>query len=114
MLGEPCVCTELDDGGKSGIGRAKCMHSGAEARGVEGVDGKGPVAALRAADAAGEEGSGAAGGIGERSVNDPDKLGIARGKFHEDKDSERGGEVGSTIACGPDPAILFGRRFPHG
>ena len=48
----------------------KVSHSSAESRGVESVDGESSVAALRAADAAGKQGSGTAGGIGERGIDD--------------------------------------------
>jgi hypothetical protein len=57
------------------------------------------VAALRATDAAGEEISGAAGGIDQRGVDDPDELGVsdlhepgvARGYRHGGKHRRLGG-----------------------
>ena len=57
------------------------------------------MATLRAADAAGEEVPGAAGGIGERGVDSLDKLGVARGERHWGKDSGAGGETERLPAC---------------
>jgi hypothetical protein len=99
MLGEPGAGAEFEVCGERGICGAQSGHSLAEASGIESIDGEGAVAALRATDAAGEEVSGAAGGIGERGVDtleklgfaDLDELAVARGKGHEGKDSGAGG-----------------------
>ena len=84
---KPGAGAGFDFGCERGTCGAELVHSGAEARGIEGVDGECAVAALRAADAAGEKRSGAARCFGKRSVYDLDEFGIARGKGHERKDS---------------------------
>ena len=102
VLGEPRVGTTLDGGSEFGLGGAQSIHAGAEARSVECVDGESPVTALRAADAAGEEGASAAGGVSERGVDDLDELGIADGKRHERKDIERDGVMRRLRAVGAE------------
>ena len=84
---KPGAGAALDRCGKLGIGLAQLAHSGLKAHGVERIHGEGAVAALRAADAAGEKSSGAARRIGEGVVHNPHKVGIARGKAHEGKDT---------------------------
>jgi hypothetical protein len=77
----------LDRGRERGIGCAEFGHSGAKPRGVERVDREGPMAALGAADAAGERRTGAARGFSQQSVHNLHKLSIARGKVHKRKHS---------------------------
>ena len=79
MLGEPKAGTLVDFGCERGICGSKRRHSFTETRRVEGVDGERSMAALRATDAAGEEVPGAAGGTGERGVDNLHELGIAKG-----------------------------------
>lgn len=83
MLGEPGTGAAFDFGGQRRTCRAQRRHSFAEAGGVEGVDGERSVAALSATDTAGKEVPGAAGSIGERTVDYLHELGIANG--HEGK-----------------------------
>lgn len=87
MLRKPDAGTALDLGSERGICGAQLGHSGAQSRGVKRVDGKSSVAALRAADAAGQERSGAAGCLGKRGSHNLYKLGIARRKVHKRKHS---------------------------
>ena len=87
VLREPGAGAALDLGRKRGICGAQLGHSGAQACGVKRVDGKGSVAALRAADAAGQERPGAASCVGKRSIHNLHKLGIARRKVHKRKHS---------------------------
>lgn len=82
VLSQPDAGAVLDCGGQRGVCDPKIGHAFAEARGIEGVDGEGSMAALRATDAAGEEVSGAASGIGDRGVDNLDQLRVARGKRH--------------------------------
>ena len=81
---EPCAGAVFDPLRRLRVCCMQCFHSGAEADGVERVDGEGSVTALRAADAAGKKCSGVAGGFGERSIHDLHEFGIARGKGHEE------------------------------
>jgi hypothetical protein len=83
VLGEPILCALLNARGEWGIGLAQGFHAGAEACGVERVDGESSVAALRAAWLAGEMRAGDAGDAGEFGVHDLDELGVARGEGHE-------------------------------
>jgi len=57
-------------GGKIGLSGAKCVHAVAQPPGIERVDRKGAVAALRAADAAGKPRTGAPRGVDERRIHD--------------------------------------------
>jgi hypothetical protein len=59
------------------------------------------VAALRATDAAGEEVPGAAGGIGQRDVDNVDELSVARGKRHGEKDNGRDDKT-ARLRADPD------------
>jgi hypothetical protein len=99
VLGEPRPGAKLEVRSERRICGAQSGHSFAEARRIEGVDGEGAVAALRATDATDEKVSGAAGGIGKRCVDDLDELGIAREKRHEGKDSGAAGETERLPAC---------------
>lgn len=83
VLVEPGLGATGEFGGQRGVGGADGVHTGAEAGGVEDVDGEGAVAALRTADAAGEPWAGTAGDIGKRSVDDLHEFGVARGEGHE-------------------------------
>ncbi|MEI9970469.1 MAG: hypothetical protein WDM87_18345 [Terracidiphilus sp.] len=64
---------------------------------------------MSATDTAGQEVSGAAGGIGERGVNtlekrrfaDLNELGVARGKSHGEKDSGRDDKA-ARLRAGPE------------
>jgi hypothetical protein len=62
---EPGAGAAFDLSRERGIYGVQLDHSDAKARGVQRVDGKGSVAALRAADAAGQERTGAASRLGK-------------------------------------------------
>ena len=98
VLGEPGAGAAFDFGGKRRLRGAERGHAGAEARGVERVDGEGAVAALRATDAAGKKVSGAAGGIGERGIDDLHEFGVARGKGHEGQHTACGWKNAAIVA----------------
>lgn len=112
MLGEPVAGTALDGGGESWLRGAQSGHAGGEARGVEGIDGEGAVAALGATDAAGKECSGAEGRIGEHGVDDLDEFGIARWKRHGGKDTGEGGRE-AAFARGAGQELTLGAEVSH-
>jgi hypothetical protein len=62
---KPGASAALDLSRERGICGAQFIHSGAKARGVKRVDGKGSVAALRATDAASKERAGTASCLGK-------------------------------------------------
>jgi hypothetical protein len=81
------VGAAVDFGCERGVGDAQRLQAFLETKGVERVDGKGAVTALRAAEAADEPRAGATGCVGEGGVNDLDELGILRGQTHDGKDT---------------------------
>ena len=95
---QPGAGAALDRSSERKLRGAERGHAGAEARGVERVDGKDAKTALRAADAAGQRVSGAAGGIGERGVDDLHEFGVARGKGHEGQHTACGGNHAAIVA----------------
>jgi hypothetical protein len=80
---EPRTGAAFELNRERGIRDAQLSHSSAQARSVKRVDGKGSMAALRAADAAGKIRSGAVRCLNKRGIYDLYKLGIARGKVHK-------------------------------
>ena len=80
VFGEPGAGAVGDFGSERGICDAQLGHPGAQARGIERVNGKGSVTALRAPDATCKERFGAAGCLGERGIQNLHKLDIARWK----------------------------------
>jgi hypothetical protein len=112
VIGEPGAGAELEVCGERWICGAQSGHSLAEARGIEGVDGEGAVAALCATDAAGEEVSGAAGGIGERGVDTLEKLGVARGKGHGGRIAEQPAEQSDCLPA--SVGVSLAAEVSHG
>jgi len=89
ILFEPGVGTVLDLPGKGGVVGSQIVHAFLEAHCIERVDGEGAMAALRAAGAAEEPGSGARRGIDESSVHDLKQLGISVRQGHTVKNKPR-------------------------
>jgi hypothetical protein len=81
--------TDAEPGGAGGIVEVEGSEAGAETGGVELRDGEDADAALGASGSAEEMGAGAAGSVGNGSVDDLDKLGVARGE-HELRVAESG------------------------
>jgi hypothetical protein len=83
VLCKPCAGTLFDGFGDGGVGQAEVIHPSAEAEGVECVDGKGSMAALGAAGAAGKPTAGATSGIGKSRIDDLYELPVAAGELHK-------------------------------
>ena len=83
VLGNPGAGAGLDGAGGLRVCKKERFHARAEAPCVEGIDGESAVAALGAADAAGEVRPGAMRGGGEVGVDDLDELEIAGRQRHE-------------------------------
>src|SRR5579862_6361166 len=85
---EPIACAPLNCCGSKGIRYVQCIHACLKTKCVEGMDGKGSVAALGAAGTAGEPMAGAPRRFCERCIHDLNELGVAYRKRHAKSISE--------------------------
>jgi AraC-like DNA-binding protein len=91
MGGEPFAGTFLDCRCGRRVRFPQGLHAGAQAKSVKRIDGRGSVAALRAAGAASEPTARALGCIGERRIHDLHELPVTGGKAHAAKDTRMAG-----------------------
>ena len=115
MLGDPGVGAYFN--GLCGIRvfGTQCFHATAQPQGVERIERKSAVAALRAADAAGQMLLRTARGIGEIRVDDLDQFGIAGRQAHSSRIAEAAGcKEGTRLICiGAAPGLSCLRRNPR-
>lgn len=107
ILLDPCLRTADEFRREGGILSLELCHTVVQTRGVEGVDGKGSVAALGASRTADEPGAGALRGIGEDGVHDLHELVIARGEAHLVRIAQR---ALPTVAARIWVAVIAHRR----